>query len=268
MLKRKKLFILFILLFLSFGNIVLANEKDTATLEVFHGAEVYVGDSVSFKIAVKNGGMTIGQNWKGEVNFGDGQGTGEMTCHAGWKQCTMVSSYNYTSPGTFIISGYAINRNPSAVDDGIDFLPYTITILSKGCDSNGCGGGCPDGCTVDEDPDCDCVSGNGCCPDNCTYITDADCDPSGNDSEGRYKNPLIFTNIVQFIWHSLTFIFTLLISLSALFILIGAYVLVTSGGNQIKVNKGKKIIIFTLIGFAIALISRGIIALLLTMMGE
>jgi len=276
MLKRKKLFILFILLFLGFGNNALA-ETRTITydgidsggnayitkLEIFGPTEIYVGTPISLTVTI----LGIWNDWEGRVYFGDGGVTDELSCSGGgWNSCKMSDSYKYLESGIFTISGSASQLLPTGGIRTVIFPSYTINVLSKGCIPNGCGGGCPSECTVDEDPDCACVSDNGCCPDDCTYITDADCDP--NDNKYRYKNPLIFTNIVQFIWHSLTFIFTLLISLSILFILIGAYVLVTSGGNQIKVNKGKKIIIFTLIGFAIALISRGIIALLLTMMGE
>lgn len=44
-----------------------------------------------------------------------------------------------------------------------------------GCAANGCGGGCPAGCTVAQDPDCGCQGGNNCCPSTCNSANDTDC---------------------------------------------------------------------------------------------
>lgn len=47
--------------------------------------------------------------------------------------------------------------------------------LGPTCTPNGCNGQCPNGCTVDQDPDCGCKSGNNCCGKGCTYLNDSDC---------------------------------------------------------------------------------------------
>jgi hypothetical protein len=82
-----------------------------------------------------------------------------------------------------------------------------------------------------------------------------------------YDNPLLAENIPQFIWQMIILLFTASLYLAPLMILIGAYIIATSGGIPSKVDRGKKIIIWTLIALAIILISRGIIHLVLFFLG-
>lgn len=76
-----------------------------------------------------------------------------------------------------------------------------------------------------------------------------------------YDDPLIWDSIVQFILYFTNFIFNICLGLSVLMILIGAFVMVAGGGNPLKREKAKKIIIWALIGFSVALISQGIFQL-------
>lgn len=82
-----------------------------------------------------------------------------------------------------------------------------------------------------------------------------------------YDNPLLAENIPQFIWQMIILLFTASLYVAPLMIIIGAYVMVTSGGIPLKVDRGKRIIVWTLIAFAIILISRGIIHLVWLLLG-
>jgi len=50
-------------------------------------------------------------------------------------------------------------------------------------------------------------------------------------------------------------------------ILIGAYVLVTGGGDPRKIALGRKILLYSIIGFIIIAATRGILALLRIILG-
>ena len=82
-----------------------------------------------------------------------------------------------------------------------------------------------------------------------------------------YDNPLLAENIPQFVWQAIVFLFTASLYIAPLMIIIGAYVMVSSGGIPSRIDKGKKIIIWTLIAFAIILISRGLIQLVWMLLG-
>jgi hypothetical protein len=77
-----------------------------------------------------------------------------------------------------------------------------------------------------------------------------------------YRNPLVWSDIPGFIWGAIMYIFGHAIVLLVLFILIGAYVLTTSGGSPQKIKLGKDIIIWAIIGYVIMLLARGIINLI------
>lgn len=47
--------------------------------------------------------------------------------------------------------------------------------LGPTCIPDGCNQKCPNGCTVQQDPDCGCVGGNNCCGKGCTSVNDSDC---------------------------------------------------------------------------------------------
>lgn len=82
-----------------------------------------------------------------------------------------------------------------------------------------------------------------------------------------YDDPMTWDSIIQFIIYFTNFIFNILLGLSVLMILIGAFVMVLGGGNPLKRERAKKIIIWALIGFSVALTSRGIFELLKLILG-
>lgn len=136
---------------------------------------------------------------------------------------------------------------------------------SPACNDFVCNQICGDNCDVSQDPDCGCLGGNGCCPHGCANASDSDCPLVSVDS---YDNPIVANNIVEFIQQAVILLFTITFPLVILLIIIGGYVMVTSGGIPSRFDKGKKIVIWALVGFAIAAASRGIIALVEMIIGR
>jgi len=89
-------------------------------------------------------------------------------------------------------------------------------------------------------------------------------EPSPPDSDEI--NPLETTTL-EGIAQSLTgLVFYVLSGLAVLFIMIGGFFIITAGGNPERINKGRKIILFTIIGFVIIAVARGIRALIYQIM--
>lgn len=80
-------------------------------------------------------------------------------------------------------------------------------------------------------------------------------------------SPLRSTSFEEMVTRIGNWIFTLALGILPIMILIGAYVLATGGGSPEKRSLGKKIIIYSLIGFVIIALTRGIIALLKVILG-
>ena len=76
-------------------------------------------------------------------------------------------------------------------------------------------------------------------------------------------NPLASDSIEDLIEGIITFIFWVATALAPLMIVIAAFYFVTSGGNPQQVQIAKRIILYTVIGYAIILLSRGIIAIII-----
>ncbi len=108
-------------------------------------------------------------------------------------------------------------------------------------------------------------------PDKCKFDTSG-CTmgalPPTSTPTGLYDNPLLWQNIVQFLLYLLIFIFRLAIGIVVLMILIGSFFLITGGADPIKKEKGKKIIMWAVIGFSIAVLAQGIYQLFKLIMGE
>ena len=81
------------------------------------------------------------------------------------------------------------------------------------------------------------------------------------------ENPLeakTFEDLVNAIIH---FIFIVAVALAPLMILIGAFYIMSAGGDPKRVETGKKIILYALIGFAIILFAKGLVAILESILG-
>lgn len=81
------------------------------------------------------------------------------------------------------------------------------------------------------------------------------------------ENPLTAKTFGELINKIISFIFTIAVALVPLMIIIGAALFITSGGNISQVDRAKKIILYTVIGFAIVLLAKGIVALIEQLLG-
>src|SRR4030042_2267882 len=80
-------------------------------------------------------------------------------------------------------------------------------------------------------------------------------------------NPLASDSLEDLIDGIITFIFWVATALAPLMILIAAFYFLTSGGNPQQVSTAKKIILYTLIGYTIIIISKGLIIILKDILG-
>jgi hypothetical protein len=83
----------------------------------------------------------------------------------------------------------------------------------------------------------------------------------------EFQNPLEYETFGELIDAIIDFIFYIAIVVSPLMIIIGGFYLLTAGGDPKKVGTGKNIIISTLIGLAIVLLARGLIAMIEQVIG-
>ena len=81
------------------------------------------------------------------------------------------------------------------------------------------------------------------------------------------KNPIIYDTIIEVVESLTSFVFTLGIVLAPLVFLIGGFVFLTSGGDTNKVQKGKDIMVYAVIGFAIILLVKGLVELIKNALG-
>ena len=83
----------------------------------------------------------------------------------------------------------------------------------------------------------------------------------------EFKNPLIYNTFGELINAIINFIFNVALILAPLFIIIGGFYFVTAAGDPAKIETGKKIILYTLIGLLIILLSKGLIAVIQSVFG-
>ena len=96
-----------------------------------------------------------------------------------------------------------------------------------------------------------CYMGNS---SSCTFTT---------GSGYKIPNPLSPTNdIPTLLEHIISFLFTLSLILGPVFIVIGALYLLISGGDINKVQRGKNIILYTVIGMAIIILAKVFVSLI------
>ncbi len=78
----------------------------------------------------------------------------------------------------------------------------------------------------------------------------------------RIENPLEADTFAELIGNIIDFIFTIALFIAPLMIMIGAFYFLTAVEDVQKVETGKKIILYTIIGFVIIMLSRGLVELL------
>ena len=81
------------------------------------------------------------------------------------------------------------------------------------------------------------------------------------------ENPLTATSLEEIVDNIINFVFKIAIALAPLMIVIGAFYIMTAGGDTNRVTTGKNIILYTLIGFAIILLAKGLVAVIKQLLG-
>ncbi|MDD2696544.1 MAG: hypothetical protein PHE52_00005 [Candidatus Pacebacteria bacterium] len=81
------------------------------------------------------------------------------------------------------------------------------------------------------------------------------------------QNPIVATSFEAVVGNGIDFVFKIAIVLAPLMVIIGGFILVTAGGNLNKVNQAKNLLLWTAIGFAVVLLSKGILAIINQILG-
>jgi len=81
------------------------------------------------------------------------------------------------------------------------------------------------------------------------------------------QNPLTATNFEEVVNSIINFIFYVGVALAPLLIIYGAFYLLTSGGDPGRIDTGKRIISYALIGLAIVLMAKGLLAIIEQVLG-
>ncbi len=83
----------------------------------------------------------------------------------------------------------------------------------------------------------------------------------------KIANPLVVTSFEEMAARIGNWLFTLGLSLAPLMILIGVFFIVTAAGDPQKIATGKRVIMYAVIGFAIIMLTNGLIALIRIILG-
>lgn len=83
----------------------------------------------------------------------------------------------------------------------------------------------------------------------------------------EFQNPLEYETLGELIDAIIKFIFNIAVVVVPLMIIIGAFYLITAGGDPKKIGTGKNIIVYTLIGLAIIMLARGLLAMIESIIG-
>lgn len=80
-------------------------------------------------------------------------------------------------------------------------------------------------------------------------------------------SPTTNTNLQDLLDDIINYIFWIASAITPILIIIGGFYFITSGGEIERVNKAKRIITYTVIGFAIVLFARGLVAIFKDLLG-
>lgn len=90
---------------------------------------------------------------------------------------------------------------------------------------------------------------------------------AAEDSVGKLPNPLKTENITDLINQVTTYLIMIAAPIVTIMVIVGAFQILTAGGNPEKFKKGKQTIFYAVIGFSIVLIAKGITALIKQLLG-
>ncbi len=106
----------------------------------------------------------------------------------------------------------------------------------------------------------------GDCDEYCQHLQD---DPPWDSPENQtcICNPLATTNFEVIIDNIIDFIFNIAIVLAPLMTIVAGFLFVTAGGNLEQINRAKAMITWSIIGFLIILLAKGIMAVIESLLG-
>jgi len=82
-----------------------------------------------------------------------------------------------------------------------------------------------------------------------------------------FCSPIKYTEFKYLVKAIINFIFTIAMVVAPLMVIIGAFFLLTAAGAADRIKLGKNIITYTLIGLAIVLLAKGLIAMIESVLG-
>jgi hypothetical protein len=112
---------------------------------------------------------------------------------------------------------------------------------------------------------------SGLCEDYCNDQCDPDSNPGGYDQPvGKFClcPPTGSTTLEELLDAVIKYIFWFATAITPILILVGGFMFMTSGGSIEKVTTAKRIITYTVIGYAIVLFSRGLVYVLAGILGQ
>lgn len=81
------------------------------------------------------------------------------------------------------------------------------------------------------------------------------------------ENPLRACDFAGLIDGIINFIFTIALAITPIMVIIGGFMFVTGGGDPAKITRGKQLLLWTVIGLVVILLSKGLVAVLRTTLG-
>ena len=90
---------------------------------------------------------------------------------------------------------------------------------------------------------------------------------AANTTGGAAESPPANLDVMVVLERIVDWLFTILLVVAAIFIIIAAYYFVTASGNPETVSKARNFVMYALIGIAVAVASRGLVALVRTIVG-
>ncbi len=98
-------------------------------------------------------------------------------------------------------------------------------------------------------------------------VTDFQNTPSGGSGLSIQPPPGIPTDINQLINNIVTWLLTIVAPLAALIIIYGAFLILTAADNPERYERGKKAILYAVIGLVIVIISKALVAIITQVLG-
>ena len=103
------------------------------------------------------------------------------------------------------------------------------------------------------------------CVDYCAFASEANC--LMPDETVCYCNPLLGDGLESITGSIINFIFKISIVVVPVLVVYGAFMIITAAGDADKIKQAKAIIFWTLVGFVLVLLSRGVADLIEVIIG-